>query len=323
MKSIVVRSFGGPEVLKLEDAPDPKAERGQVVVAIRAIGINPVETYVRSGTYARQPNLPYTPGSDAAGIIESVGVDVAEFSPGDRVYLNGSLSGTYAEKALCEPKSVHRLPEKISFEQGAALGVPYATAYRALFLRGGAIAGENVLIHGASGGVGMAAVQLARAAGMTVIGTASTEAGRKLVLEAGAAHALDHGAPHVLDQVMALTQGRGVDVIIEMLANVNLGSDLKMLAKHGRVVVVGSRGPVEINPRDAMGKDADIRAMTLMNADDAELHRIHAALIAGLELGTLHPIIGKKFPLSEAARAHEEIGKSAAHGKIVLIPSAT
>ena len=189
MKTIVVRSFGGPEVLKLEDAPEPKAERGQVVVAIRAIGINPVETYVRSGTYARQPNLPYTPGSDAAGIVESVGADVAEFSPGDRVYVNASLSGTYAEKALCEPKSVHRLPEKISFEQGAALGVPYATAYRALFLRGGAIAGENVLIHGASGGVGIAAVQLARAAGMTVIGTASTEAGRKLVLEAGAAHA--------------------------------------------------------------------------------------------------------------------------------------
>jgi NADPH2:quinone reductase len=320
MKTIVVHAFGDPEVMKLEDTADPKPDRGQLVVAIKAIGINPVDTYKRAGKYGVLPKLPYTPGTDAAGIVERVGADVPEFSVGDRVYVNASLSGTYAEKTLCEAKSVHQLPENISFEQGAALGVPYATAYRALVVRGNAKAGESLLVHGASGGVGIAAVQLARAAGLSVFGTASSEEGRTIVRESGAIHALDHKREGYLDELKTLTHGKGVDLILEMMANVNLSKDLGALAKNGRVVVIGSRGKVEIDPRDGMGKDADIRAMTLMNADDEELRGIHAALIAGLELGTLKPIIGKKILLAEAARAHREIIDSHAEGKIVLIP---
>jgi NADPH2:quinone reductase len=320
MKAIVVHALGDPEVMKLEDTADPKPDRGQLVVAIKAIGINPVDTYKRAGKYGVLPKLPYTPGTDAAGIVERVGADVPEFSVGDRVYVNASLSGTYAEKTLCEAKSVHQLPENISFEQGAALGVPYATAYRALVVRGNAKAGESLLVHGASGGVGIAAVQLARAAGLTVFGTASSEEGRTIVRECGAIHALDHKREGYLDELKTLTHGKGVDLILEMMANVNLSKDLGALAKNGRVVVIGSRGKVEIDPRDGMGKDADIRAMTLMNADDEELRGIHAALIAGLELGALKPIIGKKIPLAEAVRAHREIIDSHAEGKIVLIP---
>ncbi|HEX2971045.1 MAG TPA: NADPH:quinone reductase, partial [Tepidisphaeraceae bacterium] len=205
-------------------------------------------------------------------------------------------------------------------EQGAALGVPYTTAYRGLFQRGGAKAGETVLVHGASGGVGTAAVQFARAAGMMVIGTAGSEAGRKHVAEQGAHHVLDHSKPDYLKQVMVLTHGRGVDVILEMLANVNLAKDLEVLARHGRVVVIGSRGRIEIDPRETMGRDADIRGMAVFNASEQELRGIHMAIVAGLEAGTLRPIIGQKLPLADAARAHEEILQGGAHGKIILLP---
>jgi NADPH2:quinone reductase len=320
MKAIRVHQFGGPEVLHVEDLPDLIPASGQVRVRVKAAGVNPVDTYIRAGAYAVKPALPFTPGMDAAGVIETVGQGVARVRPGDRVYTAGSLSGTYAEQTLCEESQAHPLPGEIGFAQGAAIYVPYATAYRALFQIAQARAGETVLVHGASGGVGVAALQLARAAGLTVIGTAGTEKGRKLVLEEGAHHALDHRAPDYLEQLRTLTGGRGLDLILEMLANVNLGKDLSQLAYAGRVVVIGSRGPVEINPRDLMGRDASIRAMSLLVAPAADLARIHAALYAGLENGTLRPVVGQEIPLAEAARAHKAVMEPGAHGKIVLIP---
>jgi NADPH2:quinone reductase len=320
MKSIRVHQFGGPEVIKLEQLPDLNAGPGQVVVKLKAIGIKPVDTYIRSGKYGPR-NFPYTPGTDGAGVVESVGDGVKSVRVGDRVYINASLSGSYAENVLCAEAQVHPLPEKITFKQGAALGVPYATAYRALYRRGNAVAGETILVHGASGGVGTAAVQLMVAAGLTVIGTAGTEAGRKLVAEQGAHHVLDHHDPKYLEQLMSLTGGKGVDLILEMAAHTNLGKDLGVLARNGRVVVVGSRSPVEINPRDTMMRDADIRGMTLMNADEEELRGIHAAIVAGLKLGTLRPIVGKEFPLADAAKAQEKVMEAGSYGKIVLIPS--
>ncbi|MFL6230954.1 MAG: NADPH:quinone reductase [Pyrinomonadaceae bacterium] len=320
MKAIRVHEFGEPEVLRLEEVNDPQPSETQLVVRVRAAGVNPVETYVRSGAYARTPPLPYTPGSDAGGVVEAVGAQVKRFKVGERVYLAGCVSGTYAELALCEEAQVHPLPDKISFAQGAALGVPYVTAHRALFGRAGARPGESVLIHGASGGVGVAAVQLARAAGLTVFGTGGTEEGQRLVAEEGAHHVLDHRAPNYLEELMRLTEGRGVDVIIEMLANVNLDRDLTVLARFGRVVVVGSRGRVEIDPRQAMGRDASIHGMTAFNISPAEHVSINAALGAGLEAGTLRPVIGKELPLAEAVRAHREVLEPGAYGKIVLVP---
>ena len=174
MKAIRVHQFGDPEVMHLEELPDPRPGPGQVVVRVKAVGVNPVDTYIRTGTYT-QPPLPYTPGLDAAGIVESAGEGVKQVRPGDRVYLAGSLSGTYAERALCETSHVQPLPQAVSFSQGAGVSVPYATAYRALFHRAKAVPGEVVLIHGASGGVGLAALQIARAAGLTVIGTTGTD----------------------------------------------------------------------------------------------------------------------------------------------------
>ena len=143
MKAIRVHEFGGPEVLQFEEVPTPRPGPGQVLVRMHAIGVNPVETYIRAGTYARLPALPYTPGNYGAGVVEQVGSDVNEFKPGDRVYTAGSVSGTYAEFALCKTEQVHRLPENVSFAQGAAMGTPYATAYRGLFQRADAEPGET------------------------------------------------------------------------------------------------------------------------------------------------------------------------------------
>ena len=319
MKAIRVHEFGDPEVLRLEEVPMPRPGSGEVLVRIRAIGVNPVETYIRAGTYARLPVLPYTPGNDCAGVVEQMGSDVSEFRPGDRVYVAGSSSGTYAEFALCKTEQVHRLPENVSFAQGAAMGTPYATAYRGLFQRAAAEPGETVLVHGASGGVGTAAVQLARARGLRVFGTASSDEGRKLAREQGAHEVFDHGAPDHFEQIMQATGGRGVDVIVELLANANLGKDLTILAKGGRVAIIGSRGRVEIDPRDTMQRDVDLRGMVLPNTPPAEMASIHAALVAGLENGTLRPVIGKEFPLAEAAQAHRAVMEPGATGKIVLV----
>jgi NADPH2:quinone reductase len=319
MKAIVVRDFGGPEVMKLETIPDPVPGPGQVVVRIRAAGVNPVDTYVRTGTYAVKPQLPYTPGADGAGEVESVGSGVTTCKAGDRVYLAApGSSGTYAEKVVCAAAQVHPLPASNSFGQGAALGVPYATAYRALFQRAGATAGEAVLVHGATGGVGIAAVEFARARGLFVIGTGGTDKGLVTVREHGAHVLINHGAADYTKDIMNATGGRGVDVIVEMLANVNLDRDLNLLAKHGRVIVVGNRGRIEINPRDAMGRDAAILGMTLFNATETDLREIHAAIVAGLSSGALNPVVGRELPLAEAARAHAAVMEPGAHGKIVL-----
>jgi NADPH2:quinone reductase len=319
MKAIRVHQFGGPERLQLEEVPQPVPGRGQVLVKVEAIGVNPVETYQRSGANP-SIRLPWTPGMDAAGVIAALGDEVTGWQRGDRVYTGDSISGTYAEFTLCDGRSLYPLSSALSFPQGAAINIPYATAYRALFHRAQARGGELVFIHGASGGVGIAATQIARAAGLTIVGTAGTPEGRKLVLDQGAHHALDHRAPDYLTEALALTGGRGFNIILEMLANVNLGKDLPLLGRGGRVIVIGSRGPVEITPRDLMSRDADIRAMSLFNASPAELAEIHAALGAGLGLGFLRPQVGRQFPLAHAAQAHIAVLEPGALGKIVLTP---
>lgn len=320
MKAIVVKQFGGPEVLALDTVPDPVAGWEQVVVKLGAIGVNPVDTYIRAGTYAVKPQLPYTPGLDGAGVITAIGAGVTGLREGQRVYLSGALSGTYAESALCSAGRVHVLPDRVTFAQGAALGVPAATAHLALFARGQAQPGETVLVHGGTGGVGLAATQLARAAGLHVLATGGTEPGRALCREHGAHEVFDHTDAACLDQILATTSCRGVHLIVEMLANVNLGKDLPLLAPGGRVVVVGSRGPVEINPRELMTRNADVRGVNLLHTPPEILARTYAALGASLEIGNLRPAIGHEFPLSEATRAHETVLAPGALGKIILVP---
>jgi NADPH2:quinone reductase len=321
VKAIVVRAFGGPEALQLADVDDPVVTSNGVVVRIQAAGVNPVDAYIRSGGYARQPPLPWIPGFDGSGIVEAVGSAATRFHPGDCVYVAtlGTWHGTYAQRTLCDVDQVHPLPANVSFSQGAAIGVPVATAYRALFGRAHVRPGETVLVHGASGAVGVAAVQLAKSAGLTVIGTASTDEGTTLVRKAGAAHVFNHRDPAHVDQIRAATDGRGVDVIIEMLANANLDADLTLLALRGRVVVIGSRGRIEIDPRHTMARDLSILGMTLWNVPAEELAQIYTRIGQALEDGTLKPVVGREFPLEDAAEAQRTLFEERAHGKVVLI----
>ncbi len=328
MRAIVVRAHGGPEVLKLEDVPDPAPGPDQVVVRLRAVGVNPVDVYIRSGAYARKPALPFIPGSDAGGEIEAVGANVKTVAVGDRVFIHGTAAehthghygGAYAEKAVCRLDHIYRLPPSISFAQGAAMGVPYATAYRALFHRAATRPGETVLVHGATGGVGLAAVQIARAHGITVLGTGGSDRGLTTVRENGADHVFNHTTPGYLDDVMRATGGRGVDVVLEMAAHVNLDKDLGVIANRGRIVVIGNRARVEIDARQAMGKDATILGMTLFNISDPDMASINAYMVAGLANGTLKPVVGREFPLADAAKAQDAVMAAGAHGKIVLVP---
>lgn len=306
--------------MEIEEVPDPIPREGQVLVRLHAAGVNPVDAYIRSGQYAQQTHLPFTPGIDGAGVIEAVGPGVKHRKPGDRVYVAWCLTGTYAEKVLCSEFQTHPLPRELSFGQGAAIGVPYGAAYRALFQKGQAIPGEVVLVHGASGGVGIAAIQLARAAGLRVIGTAGSEKGMQLVRELGAHEVVDHHQADHLAKAAEFTCGQGIDIILEMLANVNLGEDLKVLGKGGRVVVVGSRGRVEIDPRDTMAQESVIMGVRMFNASEKELASMHAAFGAGLENGTLRPVVSRELPLEDAPRAHHEVIEASTLGKIVLVP---
>jgi NADPH:quinone reductase len=324
MKAIRVHQFGNPSVMKLEEVPDPSADAGQVVVDVKAAGVNPVDTYIRSGQYASLPPLPYTPGSDAAGVVAAVGSAVHDVKAGDRVYISGTIDGraygAYSQRAVCTIDQVHHLPSHVSFVEGAGVGVPYVTAWRALFDKGQAVPGETVLIHGASGAVGVAATQMACAAGLRVFGSAGTDRGRQLARDQGAREVFDHSTAGYEKDVSTKTGGRGVDLIIEMLANVNLMKDLDLIAKRGRIVIVGNRGAIELNPRAIMGKDATIVGFTNWNALPTELATAHAAIVAGMERSGYKPQVGKELPLADAALAHEEVLKPGAFGKIVLIP---
>ncbi|NXH16131.1 QOR oxidoreductase, partial [Bucco capensis] len=321
MRAVRVFEFGGPEVLKLQsDVLIPSPKENQVLIKVHACGVNPVETYIRAGTYARKPALPYTPGTDVAGVIESVGEHVAAFKRGDRVFTSDTISGGYAEYAVAAADRVFPLSDQLDFGQGAALAIPYFTAYRALFQRGHAKAGESVLVHGASGGVGIAACQIARAYGLKVLGTAGTEEGMDTVLRNGAHQAFNHREANYIEKIKEYTGREGVDIIIEMLSNINLASDLQLLSCAGRVMVVGSRGPVHINPRDTMTKESSIIGVSLFLATEEERQECARAVAAGTEAGWLRPAVGSEYPLEKVAEAHEDIIQcSGARGKMVLL----
>ncbi|MGW9102966.1 NADPH:quinone reductase [Priestia megaterium] len=323
MKAIQMSSFGEPEVLKLVEVEEPVPTENEIRVRLYYAGVNPVETYIRAGDYAFfNPDLPYIPGFDGAGVVDAVGPGVTRLKTGDRVFVASSLAkrktGTYAEKVVCDVTAVHKLPGSISFEQGAALGIPVTAAYRALFHRGRLKPGETVLIHGASGGVGTLALQLAKYAGAQAIGTAGTEESMELVRKFGADAVLNHNQTGYLNEIPSITNSAGVDVVIEMLANVNLEEDLKLLNKFGRVVVVGNRGSLDFNPRLTMAKEADIFGMAVWNAPLDEYNESLVAVEAVLNNGGLQPLVGTKLPLEKAAKAHSQILSSKAKGKMIL-----
>lgn len=324
MKAIRAHQFGGPEVIQIDEVDDPIPKAGEVVIDIKAAGVNPADTYMLGGGYAIKPDLPYTLGADAAGVVSATGSGVDKLSVGDRVYvgicLGFSAQGCYAEKLVRAQEDVALLPDNVSFAQGTALGTAYATAHYALFARGGAKAGESVFIHGASGGVGTAAIQLAKRVGLTVIGSAGTARGCELVKSEGADCVVNHTESGYMDAVREVNGGSGPELILEMLANVNLVTDLDAVAKYGRIVVIGNRGEITINARVAMMKEIDVRGMALFNASRDQMEHIVADFDVGLRDGSLKPIVGREMPLSEASASHVAVLEPGAHGKIVLVP---
>ena len=324
MKAIRAHSFGGPEVLQFEELDDPVPGDGEIVVDVLAAGINPADTYMRSGTYAIVPELPYIPGGDAGGVVSAVGAGVEAHSVGDRVFVGTALSfdltGCYAEKVKRKASEVMPLPEGVSFAEAAAFGVSYPTAHYALFERGGAIAGETVFIHGATGSVGTSAIQLAKRAGLRVIGSGGTTHGLDLIRAQGADHAVDHSKERYIDEITQLTGGNGPDLILEMLANVNLAGDMDIAAKFGRIVIIGNRGEITINPRVAMMKELDIRGIALWNATAEQVALMMEDIFNGVAEGKVRPVIGRQMPLAEAAAAHVAVLEPGAYGKIVLVP---
>jgi NADPH2:quinone reductase len=324
MKAIRAHSFGGPDVLRLDEIDDPVAGPGEVVVDIRAAGVNPADTYMRTGTYAIVPQLPYIPGGDAGGVVSAIGAGVTEFRVGDPVFVGTALSfdltGCYAEKVKRKATEVLHLPGGVSFAAAAAFGVPYTTAHYALFERGHARAGETVFIHGASGSVGTAAIQIAKRAGLTVIGSGGSARGLDLIAREGADQAVDHTRKGYLDEVKRLCGGQGPQLILEMLANVNLAADMDLVAKYGRIIIIGNRGETTINARVAMMKELDIRGIALWNATPEQVAPIMKGILAGVAAGALKPVVGREMPLAEAAAAHVAVLQPGAYGKIVLVP---
>ncbi len=324
MKAVRAHKFGGPEVIQIDEVDDPVAGAGQVVIDIKAAGVNPADTYMLGGAYAIKPDLPYTLGADAAGVISQVGAGVDRFKVGDRVYVGICLgfnpTGCYAEKLVRAHEDVAPLPDNVSFAQGAALGTAYVTAHYGLFARGDAKAGECVFIHGASGAVGTAAIEFAKRAGLTVIGSAGTQRGMELVKSTGADHVVDHTAENYMEAVREASGGDGPQLILEMLANVNLAADLDVVAKYGRIIVIGNRGEITVNPRMTMMKELDVRGMAIFNGSREEMERIVDDMAVALVDGSLNPVVGREMPLSEAATSHVTVLEPGAHGKIVLIP---
>lgn len=317
MKAIEMLSFGEPDVLKLTEKTAPSVDNNQVIVKVLFAGVNPADTYIRQGGYAFfNPELPYTPGFDGAGVITEIGSHVTDFQIGDRVFISTSLgekgTGTYAEYVSCTTDSIRLLPDSVSFEEGAALGIPATAAYRALFQRGQLKKGETVLIHGASGSVGTLAVQMAKKAGAYVIGTAGNRENCQSVYENGADLVLNHNLEDYLQEVPK------VDLVLEMLANINLEKDLEIINQRGRIIIIGNRGSLNFNPRLTMAKEADIRGIAIWNATKTEREESLTAIETYLSQGILKPEIGKIYPLKEAAQAQHDIIHQPVKGKILL-----
>lgn len=321
MKAIVVSEFGDETVLKYQEIEKPEPQDEEVRIQMKAIGVNPVETYIRMGKYSIVPDLPYTPGNDGAGIIDKVGKGVTRFSKGDRVFTSGVSAsrntGTYAEYAVLDADAVQLLPENISFEEGASLGTPGLAAVNALYYKAKIRGGETVLIHGASGGVGSVAVQLAKRAGAIVIGTAGDENGLEEVKKLGATYVFNHREEGYTEKIIEAAGGSGPNVIIEMATHVNLMKDVDMIAKRGRIVAVGSGGSLEFDPRGLMTKDATVYGMNIANMKKRNYKSAMYILLAALESG-LETEVGETMPLEQAAQAHRDIAEKKKTGKIIL-----
>jgi synaptic vesicle membrane protein VAT-1 len=343
MRAVVLTGTGGPEVLQVQERPDPAVGPGEVRIAVRAAGINFADTMARVGLYPDAPKTPCVLGYEVAGEIESVGEGVTGHAVGDRV-IAGTRFGGQAELVAVAADQALPLPERLSFEQGAAFPVNYGTAYAALTVMGGMREGDRVLIHAAGGGVGISATQLARNAGAEVFGTASP--GKHEAIRAqGVQHAIDYRNQDFEAEAMRITGGEGVDLIIDALGPTSFRKDYRLLRPGGRMVMYGLSESTSAGARDLPATLKSLlkmplatmpwwKSLTMMNENkgvfglnmlswwdrEGNLDRVTAPLLADLEAGRIEPVVAESFPFERAGEAHEFIAQRRNVGKVVLFP---
>ncbi len=322
MKAILFDQLGGPEVLKLGDAPKPEVKPGWVLVKNHAIGINFADTLFRQGQYLMRPNLPDTPGLEAAGVVEAVGSGVENLKPGARVAAIGSK--TYAEYSVASANQVMPLPDFVSFAEGAAFPIQVLTAYHMLYTAHQTTPGQTVLVHSAAGGVGIVAVQIAKAAGARVIGTVSSDSKIGLVKEYGAEAVINYVTQDFAEEALKLTDGKGVDLILDAVGKPTLEKGLRCLAPFGHLMLYGRAGgpPDPLNLFTLFQKSLKVSGFVLYTISAMpDKHR--EGIEKSFQLmgqGKLKLLIGKSFPLAEAAEAHRYMESRQSTGKLVLIP---
>ncbi|MFB6235689.1 MAG: NADPH:quinone reductase [Halopenitus sp.] len=326
MRAVRYHGHGDESVLTLEDVDQPSPAPDQALVRIEAASVNPIDTYIRAGNVSPPGGLPHVGGSDLAGVVEAVGDEVTGLEPGDRVYATGLglfSPGTYTEYTVAPESQLAPLPEGVEFRDAAAGAMAFATAWRALVTRGDLELGDVALVHGASGGVGHAAVQVAKAAGAFVVGTAREGESADLAREYGADAVVDYRSDDLAGDLEAATNGREVDVVFEPHADLHLEANLDRLARGGRIVVIGEENPIEIDAGVSMTAkqaDADLRFMSLMASPDDQvpiLERVGERLAD--ERFSVE--IDEVFGLDELPAAHQELMSSGTLGKIVIDPS--
>lgn len=322
MKAMMVEKLGTPDVMQMQTLPDPEPGPGEVHVRIRAVGLNFPDILMIAGKYQHKPPLPFSPGMEACGEVLSIGEGVTRFGPGDRVIV-GSKGGLFAEQAVVPQAAVLPLPARWSFEEGAAFKSAYMTAYVSLVERGRMQAGETVLVHGAGGGVGLAAVELASALGAKVIATVGSDAKRDAVLARGANHAIDHRTENFRDRVMEITGGKGAEVIYDPVGGDFLFQSLRAIAWGGRLLVIGFAGGTipEVPANYALLKSCKVigvRAGEYVRMDPDAGERIFGHMAEMAAEGKLNPCVYKAFPLSEAVAALAVISARQVIGKVVL-----
>jgi NADPH2:quinone reductase len=322
VKAIVFDKVGGPEVLHIADLPKPELKPRMVLVRVRAAGINFADTLFRRGQYVIVPQLPDVPGLEAAGEIEAVGQGAANLRVGMRVAMLGSRA--YAEYALAPASQVIPIPDAMSLEDAAAFPVQVLTAWHMLHTAHQTTAGQTVLVHSAAGGVGIVAVQIAKAAGAKVIGTVSSAAKAALIKEYGADHAINYATTDFAVEANRLTNGRGIDLILDAVGATTLDKGLTCLAPFGHLILYGRAGgpPEPLNLFRLFEKSTKVSGFvlyTVASVPDVMRRGIEESfrLIAQ---GKIKLLVGKKFPLAEAAEAHRFMESRQSTGKLVLIP---
>jgi NADPH2:quinone reductase len=323
MKAMVCEAFGGPEVLALRDVPDPPpAGSGEIQVRIGARGVQYVDVLMLAGKYQFRPEPPFIPGNEAAGVVTAVGAGVTDFKVGDRVMSRHTL-GACAELGNAKAALCDKVPDGMSIEQAGVFRGAYATAYHALLQRGRVVAGEWVLVHGAAGGIGIAAIQVAKVFGAKVIATASTEAKRAACVEEGADHAIDYRGGFV-DKVKELTGGRGVDVVYDPIGDKVAEESLRCLAWGGRLLILGflGGGPTNIKSNYLLIKGIDAVGVRIGGLNEANPALAIANMKTLTELarqGKLKPRISHRFRLDQTAEALQAVIDRAVIGKAVVV----